>query len=140
VRLCTRHQALRTRPLCKQSAKLRQPAGLCQHGRREVTVELLFVAILPGWNFGAKGRVVLPVGLPRRLLWRLWLTLAVCDAYALFTQGRTLRIMSLQRRQLLVQALATRGWPWLRGGLTLARSTALLVAQSGPQPTQRRSP
>ena len=97
-------------------------------------MELLFVAILPGWNFAA-----LPAGLPRRLLWRLRLTLAVCDAYALFTQGRTLRLMSVKRRQVLVQALATRGWPWLRGGLVLARSTALLVAQPGNQSTQRRA-
>ncbi len=92
-------------------------------------MELLFVAILPGWTFAKNGGVTLPEGLPQRLIWRLMLTVAVCDAYALLRHGRLLRLLTARRRQLLVQSLATHPWPWLRHSLALARNTALLAGQ-----------
>lgn len=97
-------------------------------------MELLFVAIMPGWNFTTNGRLALPANFPRRLRWRLTLVVAMCDLYSLLTQGRPLRILPLKRREKLVQRLATHAWPWLRGGLALARATALLAAQPGNQP------
>ena len=92
-------------------------------------MDLLFVAIVPGWTFGKNGSVVLPAGFPRRLAWRLTLTVAVCDLYSLLRYGRPLRILAPARRQRLVQTLATHPWPWLRGSMALARSTALLICQ-----------
>ena len=93
-------------------------------------MELLFAAILPGWNFAARGGgVTLPAGLSRRVIWRLQLTVAVCDAYALLRYGRPLRLLAAKPRQVLVQTLATHPWPWLRQSLALARATALLTGQ-----------
>ena len=101
-------------------------------------MELLFVAILPGWTFRTDGRLALPAQFPRRLRWRLTLVVAVCDAYALLTQGRPLRLLSMPRRQKLVERLAIHPWPWLRRGMALARSTALLAAQPGNASNRRR--
>ncbi len=92
-------------------------------------MELLFVAILPGWTFAKGGGVTLPAGLPRRLRWRLELTVAACDAFALLRHGRLLRLLPAKRRQALVLSLANHPWPWLRNSLALARSTALLACQ-----------
>lgn len=90
-------------------------------------MELLFIAILPGWTFAQGGGVTLPAGLSRRVVWRLVLTVAVCDAYALLRHGRLLRLMTTTRRQKFIQGLATHPWPWLRRSLALARATALLA-------------
>ena len=89
-------------------------------------MELLFVAILPGWKFAEESGVELPAGFPRHLVWRLLLTVALCDAWALARHGRLLRLLPAKRRQALVQSLATGTWPWLRRSLALARLTALL--------------
>ncbi len=90
-------------------------------------MELLFVAILPGWTFAKGGGVALPADFPRRLIWRLQLTVALCDVYALLRYGRLLRLLSLQRRQKLVESLASHPWLWMRQSVALARATALLT-------------
>ncbi len=92
-------------------------------------MELLFVAILPGWTFAKGNGVELPDGFPRHLIWRLLLTVAICDASALLRHGRLLRLLPAKRRQTLVARLAQHPWPWLRRSMALARATALLTCR-----------
>lgn len=93
-------------------------------------MNLLFQAILPTWQPTQDAGYWLV--LPRRVRWRLALTLAVCDALALLQTGRTLRLMSVKKRQVFVVALASRSFPWLRRGLAIARATALLTNTRRP--------
>lgn len=88
-------------------------------------LELLFAVILPGWTFSTRRAHALPW--PIRL--RLVVLVAICDLLAVVRHGRPLRLLPQSRREVLLRNCADHRWRFLREGMQLARTCALLTAK-----------